>query len=117
MLESTILSVLALIEGILPLVTGSQNSTTVSAIDNIIDALEKLAPTVITWSENIASSINNIISTLNGSGVLSDSQIAATTALQATVDANWNAVVNQIDPDNPANAGTPAGDDPASTTT
>ncbi len=33
--------------------------------------------------------------------------------LRAQVDAAWNDVQAQIDPDNPANAGTPAGDDPA----
>lgn len=111
MLQGTILGVLQLITAILPLVTGSQSADTVQMIDKIITAIEGLLPYIATWSQNIYTAAKNIIMTLQNSGSLTDDQKAATKAILAQVDAGWAAVVSQIDPDNPANKGTPAGDD------
>lgn len=110
MTESAILAILQLIEGILPLVMGAQNSQTTAVIDSIINALANLLPQIITWSETLYTAVKNILATLDDSGALTSDQIASTQALGAQTDAGWNAVVNQIDPDNPANAGTAAGD-------
>ena len=41
---------------------------------------------------------------------MTQDQITALQQLDAQVDAAWAAVLPNIDPDNPANAGTPAGD-------
>jgi len=109
MLEEGIIAVLSLIESILPLVTGTQSAAAVTATDNIINALEKLLPSIVTWSENIYNVVKNIITSLQNSGNLTASQITATQSLETTVDAQWAAVESQIDPDNPANVGTPAG--------
>lgn len=110
MIEQAIIVILSLIEEVLPLVTGPQNASTVQIIDKIIGALEAMLPQIVTWSQTLFTVATNILSTLQNSGNLTAAQIASTQALQAQVDAGWNAVVNSIDPDNPANAGTPAGD-------
>lgn len=116
MVEQAILAVLSLIEGILPLVTGTQSANTVQIIDKVIAAIEGLLPQIITWSQTLYIVASNILSTLLNSGTLTPAQIASTQALQAQVDAGWNAVVNNIDPDNPANVGTAAGDPGTSAT-
>lgn len=115
MLSSTVIIVLNMIEAILPLVTGAQSASTVTAIDKIIQTLEAMLPQIVSWSQTMYSVISNIISSLQNSGNLTPTQISATQALGAQVDAAWNNVVGQIDPDNPANAGTLAGD-PGTTT-
>lgn len=102
---------LNIIVSVLPLVMGAQNSTTTTAIDNIIQQLIKLLPTIEAWSMAEYQVAKNIISGLENSGNLTADQIQATLALKAQVDAQWAANVSQFDPDNPANAGTPAGDD------
>jgi hypothetical protein len=116
MLSSSVLAVLALIEQILPLVMGAQNSQTTQIIDSIIDAIEKLMPYIVNEISTVYQAAQNILTSLQNSGNLTADQIAATQALGTQVDAAWNGVVGQIDPDNPANAGTPAGDPGATST-
>lgn len=115
MISSTILAVLSLIEGILPLIMGSQNAQTTSAIDNIINAIEQMLPYIVNEVQTVYTAAMNILSSLENSGALTSDQIAATQALTAQVDAAWNGIVGQIDPDNPANVGTSAGDPGATT--
>jgi phage-related protein len=110
MISSTVLAVLALIEQILPLVMGSKNSQTTQIIDNIINALQNMLPYIVNEVQTVYAAASNIIATLSNSGALTPTQIAATQALGSQVDAAWNSVASQIDPDNPANAGTAAGD-------
>lgn len=108
---TTVISIaLSIITSVLPLITGTQNSTTITAIDNLIQQLIALLPTIEAWSATEYQVAKNIIASLENSGNLTADQIQATLALKAQVDAQWAANVDQFDPDNPANAGTPAGD-------
>src|ERR1700722_13713457 len=108
MISSTILAVLAVIEQILPLIGTS--SATVTMIESIINALTQLLPYIVNEISTVYTAVKNIIAQLQNSGVPTADQLAALTALDAQVDAAWTAVQTQIDPDNPANAGTAAGD-------
>lgn len=116
MLQGSILAVLEMIELFLPLVTGTQSQQTVTQIDKIIKAIEGLLPYIATWSSTIYTVASNILTTLQNGDTVSADQKAATRAILAQVSAGWNAIEAKIDPDNPANAGTPAGDDPATPT-
>jgi len=101
-----ILAILAVIE---PLIGTS--AATASMITNIINALSALLPYIINEISTVYTAVKNIISLLqNSSGSMTADQVTALQTLDAQVDAGWAAVQAQIDPDNPANAGTPAGD-------
>lgn len=108
MASEAILAVLAVIESFIPLLGTS--AATATAIVNIIDALTKLLPFIIAEVSTVYASVKNIISLLQSSGQVTPDQTTALQQLDAQVDAAWAAVLPQIDPDNPANAGTPAGD-------
>lgn len=112
MLSSAILAVLAVIESIIPLL-GTSAATT-EMITGIIEALTKLLPFIINEVSTVYTSVKNIISLLQSSGQVTADQTAALQQLDAQVDAAWSAVLPGIDPDNPANAGTAAGDPGAS---
>lgn len=109
MLSSAILAVLSVIESVIPLLGTSAASTT--AITNIIEALTQLLPFIINEISTVYTSVKNIISLLqNSSGPMTQDQVTALQQLDSQVDAAWAAVLPQIDPDNPANKGTSAGD-------
>jgi len=109
MMSSAILAVLAVIESIIPLLGTS--AATATAITNIIEALTQLLPFIINEVATVYTSVKNIIALLqNSGGPMTQDQITALQQLDAQVDAAWAAVLPNIDPDNPANAGTPAGD-------
>ncbi len=109
MLSSVVLAVLSVIEGFIPLL-GTSSATT-AMITNIINALTQLMPYIVNEISTVYTSVKNIISLLQNSGQpLTADQTAALQTLDNQVDTAWNAVQASIDPDNPANAGTPAGD-------
>lgn len=113
MLSTTILSVLSIIESVIPLLGTS--SATATVITNIINALTQLLPFIMNEISTVYTSVKNIISLLQNSGTMTADQTTALQQLDAQVDQAWAAVLPQIDPDNPANAGTPAGDPGATT--
>lgn len=115
MLSSAILAVLSVIEAVIPLLGTS--SATAATIANIINALTQLLPFIINEISTVYTSVKNIISLLQNSGAMTADQVTALQQLDAQVDAGWAAILPQIDPDNPANAGTPAGDPSATPTT
>jgi len=110
-MSGAILAVLAIIEQLLPALGTS--AATVTLIDGIINALTALMPYIINEVSTVYTAVKNIISLLQNSGAMSADQMTALQTLDAQVDAGWASVQAAIDPDNPANAGTPAGD-PAS---
>ena len=105
MISSTILAVLSLIESILPVLGTS--SATVSLVTNIISALTSLLPYIIDEITTVYTAVKNIIDQLKNSGAPTPDQLAALQSLDAQVDAAWDAVQVQIDPDAPG--GDPAG--------
>jgi len=108
MASEAILAVLAVIQQIIPLLGTS--AATADMITNIIAALTKLMPFIINEIGTLYTSVKNIISLLQNSGQMTQDQITALEQLDSQVDAAWAVILPQIDPDNPANAGTPAGD-------
>jgi len=108
MLSSAILAVLTLLEQFIPLLGTSAATTTL--IDGIINALTQLMPFIVNEISTVYASVKNIIDLLNNTGTMTPTQIATLQQLDQQVDAAWAAVLPQIDPDNPANKGTPAGD-------
>lgn len=115
MLASSIIAVLTVIESIIPLLGTS--AATAAVIANIIDALIKLLPFIIDEIGTVYTSVKNIISLLQSSGApMTPDQITALQQLDAQVDAAWAKVLPSIDPDNPANVRTPAGDPGKSST-
>lgn len=115
MLSSAILAVLSVIESIIPLLGTS--AATATTITNIIAALTQLLPFIINEVSTVYTSVKNIIALLQNSGApMTADQITALQQLDAQVDQAWAQVMPSIDPDNPANKGTPAGD-PGPTTT
>jgi len=113
MLSEAILAALAVIQSVIPLLGTS--AATAEIITGIIDALVKLLPFIINEVSTVYTSVKNIIALLqNSGGPMTQDQVTALQQLDAQVDAAWAAVLPQIDPDNPANAGTPAGDPGAS---
>lgn len=111
MISQAILAVLAIVQSLLP-VLGTSSATT-QIIASVISALTALMPYIENEISTVYTSVKNIIAQLQNSGAPTPDQLAALTALDAQVDAAWTAVQSQIDPDNPANAGTPAGPDAA----
>ncbi|MDE2602691.1 MAG: hypothetical protein KGL62_10035 [Bradyrhizobium sp.] len=108
MASEAIIAVLAVIQQIIPLLGTS--AATARIITGIIDALTKLLPFIINEVSTVYTAVKNIISLLQHSGQVTADQIAALQQLDSQVDAAWAAVLPQIDPDNAANTGTPAGD-------
>lgn len=108
MTSGVILAVLSIIEQFIPLLGTS--SATVTMINNIINALTQLLPYIINEVSTVYTAVKNIISLLQNTGTMTADQVTALQTLDAQVDAGWAAVQAKIDPDNPANAGTPAGD-------
>lgn len=108
MMTEAILAVLSIIEQFIPLLGTS--SATVTMIDNIVNALVQLLPYIVDEVSTVYTAVKNIISLLQNSGQMTADQVTALQTLDAQVDAGWAAVQAKIDPDNPANAGTPAGD-------
>jgi hypothetical protein len=106
MASEAIIAVLAVIQQIIPLLGTS--AATADIIAGIIGALTKLLPFIIDEVSTVYTAVKNIISLLQNSGAVTADQTAALQQLDAQVDAAWAAVLPQIDPDNPANAGTPA---------
>jgi hypothetical protein len=106
-MSAAILAVLTVIENLIGVIGTS--SATATIIDNIINALIQLLPLIIDEVSTVYASVKNIISLLQSSGAMTPAQQASLQQIDAQVDTAWNSMVNQIDPDNPANAGTPAG--------
>lgn len=107
MMSEAILAVLSIVEQVIPLLGTS--SATVTMVTNIINALTQLLPYILSEVSTVYTAVKNIISLLQNSGQMTADQVTALQTLDAQVDAGWATVQAQIDPDNPANAGTAAG--------
>lgn len=99
MISTAILSVLSLIEGLIPILGTSTATATI--VTSIINALIQLMPYIVNEIGTVYTSVKNIIEQLQNSGAPTPDQLAALAALDAQVDAAWTAVESQIDPDSP----------------
>lgn len=99
MISAAILSVLTLIEQILPLLTGG--SSTVGLIVNIINALVKFMPLIEDEVSTVYTSVKNIIAALSANPATTPEQMSTLQALDKQVDDAWDAIESQLDPDAP----------------
>lgn len=103
-ITSIITTALALIESVLPLLGGVGNATVVNgiiaALTKIAPLLAQLAPLIGDEAKLIYQGVRNIINNLRGPGVVTTAQQDADLdSLDAQVDASWNSVAAQFDPD------------------
>lgn len=92
---SAALSVVGLITQILPLV-GVKNT---EAIGGIVKTLTDIAPLVTSQIGATYTGIKNIIDAIGSHPATTEEQLAALAAFSAQVDAAWDAVEKQLDPD------------------
>ena len=100
MITEAVLAVLTLIEQILPLLTGG--STTVTLIENIIEALIKFMPLIKNEIGTVYTAVKNILGALSSNPAATADQMTTLTTLDKQVDDAWNAIESQIDPDAPS---------------
>lgn len=87
-METLVLTILQLIQGLLSQI-GSNNN----AVNQILAALIKIVPIVVTLSQPIINSVKAIITALQNSGELTDDQLATLESLSAEIDASWQDAV------------------------
>lgn len=102
MISAAVMAVLTLIEQILPLLTGG--GQTVVLITNIITALVKFMPLIENEVETVYQSVKNIIAALSANPATTEEQMKSLTALDKQVDAAWDDIESELDPDAPAKA-------------
>lgn len=91
---------LSTIEALAPL---ANDATT---IGKVIDDLEIIVPIVETVANDLAQPVKNIIAILQNNGAITDDQIAATKALDAKMDAAFDASLAAWNAANPPDAAT-----------
>jgi hypothetical protein len=98
-----ILGVLSAIEAIIPLISAGGASSSaitkiITALQQFLPLLEKLAPIIGDEATLIYQGVRNIISNLRGTDTDAQ-QDADLDALDARVDAAWQKILPQFDPD------------------
>lgn len=88
-------SLLAMIEAFLPLLSGG----TATTIASIITVLEQWLPLIVNGISAAYTPVMNIIAALRNHGAVTPDQITQLNALNATLDAAWQAATAGLDPD------------------
>lgn len=96
-IASVILTVLSMIEGLLPLITSAGN---VQTIDTIINALSQMLPFIIQEVQTLAAPVQNIIAALSANPATTAQQLATLQALDAQVDAAFATAAGPTDAGN-----------------
>lgn len=105
LVSGIILSSLTAIQSLLPLLglagpTGTIVASIIAALTKIVPMLETLAPLVGDEISLLYQGVKNIIANLRGDGVVTTAQQDADLdALDARVDASWDAIAGKFDPD------------------
>lgn len=76
---------------VLQLVLSIAGKSSSSEIDNIVTILEEWLPTLLKEAEDLVPVVQQIITTLQGNSTLTDDQKSAIDALNAQVDADFDA--------------------------
>lgn len=84
---------------VLPMI--KKDSTGSSAIGEVIDTLTKLSPLVTDQVGTLYTGIKNIIASVGTHPATTDEQLAALMAFDKQVDAAWDAIEKDFDPDAP----------------
>lgn len=86
---------LGLAEQVIPLVSKGDSS----AIGSVISKVEAIIPAATTLASSSYTAIKNIISNLSDHPATTADQLVTLKALDAQVDAAWDSVSQQFDPD------------------
>ena len=86
---------LALIQQLLPVLGGSD----ATLIASIINVLEKWVPLIITGVEELYQPVKNIIAALSANPTTTADQLVTLQSLDAQVDAAFESIAVQVDPD------------------
>ena len=90
-------SVLAMIQALLPAITSSANA---AMIDGIITALTNMLPFIISEVESLVTPVKNIIAALSATPATTAAQLGQLQALDASVDAAFDAAAGPTDAGN-----------------
>jgi hypothetical protein len=107
-ISGAILAALSAVQSLLPLLGVAGNTvsivaTVIAALTKIIPVIEQVAPLVGDEASLIYQGVKNIIANLRSDGVATTAQQDADLdALDARVDAAWDKIAPQFDPDAPA---------------
>lgn len=88
-------SVVDLVQTFLPLIKKDDSG----AIGKVIDTLQSAAPLVVDQIGDTYTGIKNIIDSIGSHPATTEEQLAALKAFSQKVDAAWDAIEKQIDPD------------------
>ena len=88
-------AILALIQQLLPVLGGSD----ATLIASIINVLEKWVPLFITGVEELYQPVKNIIAALSANPATTADQLVTLQSLDAQVDAAFESIAVQVDPD------------------
>lgn len=83
-MEAIVLTLLSLIQSLLP-----QIGVNSSAVTKIIAALIQIVPLVVNLSSSVIQSVQNVISALKTSGALTTDQLTALQSLSDEIDDAW----------------------------
>lgn len=95
-ITAIVLTILGLVQTVLPLLIKGGDST---QIDNIINMLAKLVPTVIQGGGQLYTAFKNITGALAANPAAIPEQLAKLQALDAVVDAAFDKAAADVDPD------------------
>jgi ABC-type transporter Mla subunit MlaD len=96
----TVNTVIDMIQKFLPLIHKDDSGT----IDKIIDTVQALSPLVVDQIGDTYTGVKNIIDSIGEHPATTAQQIAALDAFSEKVDAAWDAIEDQFDPDSPKTA-------------
>lgn len=92
-------AIIAMIEQFLPIL--GTPAATVTMIDGIISALEKLMPAIQRFVPVVYNSIKNIVIALKNDPATTKAQWDVLDAIDVQLDADNDAAINAVDPDRP----------------
>jgi hypothetical protein len=95
-MTAAIISILSLIEQLLPAILSASNA---SLVTGIITTLTNLLPFIVQEIETLAPAVKNIIAAMSANPATTAAQLASLQALDQQVDAAFEAVAAQTDAD------------------
>jgi len=97
-MNAALTAFLALIQQLMPLLTGPQTAQVTALISGVVTALIEFSPLIEKEISGAYVAVKGIITSLQGV-VSQPDQLAALQAFDAQIDAAWNAIETQLDPD------------------
>src|SRR5258705_13381048 len=94
-----VLGILGIIQQILPLLTGSGSSQTTNAISSIVDQLTKWLPIILQEVSALYGPVKNIVDALSANPSTTADALEKLAAIDAQVDAAFEAAAKDVDPD------------------